>query len=61
MKFKVGNKVRIVQSGNSNLVGMVGKIDSIALDRDIFGQLQYVIVFPDGCFVVMSKCELEAA
>lgn len=59
MKFKVGNKVKVVQSGNPNLVGMVGKIDSIPLDLDMFGQRQYVVVFSDGCFIVKSESELE--
>lgn len=59
MKFKIGNKVKIIQSGNENLRGKVGKVDSIPLDLDMFGQRQYVIVFPDGCFVVKSEDELE--
>lgn len=59
MKFKIGNKVKITQSGNENLRGKVGKIDSIPFDLDMFGQRQYVVVFPDGCFIVKSEDELE--
>ena len=58
--MKDGDKVKIISSGNSNLLGRVGFIDSIALDLDMFGQRQYVILFKDGCFIVKSQGDLKA-
>lgn len=57
--MQVGDKVKITQSGNSNLLGKTGVIDSIAVDLDMFGERQYVIMFKDGCFVVKSQSELK--
>lgn len=57
--FKLGDKVKVVRSGNEKLIGMVGRIDSIPFDLDIFGQRQYVVKFKDGCFIVKSQDELE--
>ncbi len=57
--MNVGDKVKIISSGNSNLLGKTGVIDSVALDLDMFGQRQYVIVFKDGCFIVKSQGDLK--